>query len=183
MNAHNNEDVHIGGVTGILLPTVLAGGVVMFIVAGAYGSGFVEKFAQKYPGQTHMGILDPVILIPDILGKNFGNIATIALAISAFPGACFSSFIAANSFKTTMPRVNPFLSVGLGALVSAALAVSGWAGQVERRLRGDRGLLRTGLRGDVRRLPDVPPEMVGTPRRLQPRRLDLLDRGLWRGGV
>jgi len=77
-----------------------------------------------------VGSLDPVTLIPDILGSTWANLAMIALAISAFPGACFSSFIAANSFKTTMPRVNPFISVGLGALVAAALAVSGWAGQV-----------------------------------------------------
>ena len=29
------------------------------------------------------------------------------LAVAAFPPACFSSFIAANSFKTTLPKVNP----------------------------------------------------------------------------
>ena len=34
----------------------------------------------------------------------------IGLTLAAFPGACFSSFIAANSFKTVMPKVNPFLS-------------------------------------------------------------------------
>jgi cytosine permease len=50
------------------------------------------------------------------------------LAIAAFPPACFSSFIAANSFKTTLPKVNPFVSVGIGTAVSILLAVSGWAG-------------------------------------------------------
>jgi cytosine permease len=54
----------------------------------------------------------------------------IGLAISSFPGACFSAFIAANSFKTTMPKINPVLSVGVGALVAALLAVSGIADQV-----------------------------------------------------
>jgi cytosine permease len=38
----------------------------------------------------------------------------LLLAIAAFPSACFSSFIAANSFKTTLPKVNPFISVGIG---------------------------------------------------------------------
>ena len=36
------------------------------------------------------------------------------LAIAAFPSACFSAFIAANSFKTTLPTVNPFITVGIG---------------------------------------------------------------------
>ena len=47
----------------------------------------------------------------------------------AFPPACFSSFIAANSFKTTLPKVNPFISVGIGAVVSIILAVTGVAGK------------------------------------------------------
>jgi cytosine permease len=53
----------------------------------------------------------------------------LLLAIAAFPPACFSSFIAANSFKTTLPKVNPFISVSIGAAVSIILAVTGWAGQ------------------------------------------------------
>ncbi len=52
------------------------------------------------------------------------------LAVAAFPAACFSSFIAANSFKTTLPKVNPFISVGIGAAVSIVLALTGLAGQV-----------------------------------------------------
>jgi len=54
----------------------------------------------------------------------------LLLAVAAFPSACFSSFIAANSFKTTMPKVNPSISVGIGAAVSALLAVTGWAGDL-----------------------------------------------------
>ncbi len=119
-NSRNTEDVHIGGLTGILLPTVLAGEAAMLIVAGAYGAGMVQSG----------GSLNPVDLMPNILGSKWANIAMIALAISSLPGACFSSFIAANSFKTTMPKVNPLLSVGIGALVSVLLAVTGIAGQV-----------------------------------------------------
>jgi cytosine permease len=48
----------------------------------------------------------------------------------AFPPACFSSFIAANSFKTTLPKVNPFITVGIGTAVSILLAVTGWAADV-----------------------------------------------------
>src|SRR5262249_23689315 len=36
-----------------------------------------------------------------------------------------------NSFKTVMPRVNPFISVGLGAVVSMILAITGYAGNLK----------------------------------------------------
>ncbi|MCK4629568.1 MAG: hypothetical protein KAT56_11235, partial [Sedimentisphaerales bacterium] len=59
-----------------------------------------------------------------------GKTMALLLALAAFPPACFSSFIAANCFKTTLPKVNPFISVGLGTAVSILLAVTGWAGDV-----------------------------------------------------
>jgi cytosine permease len=61
--------------------------------------------------------------------EGFGTAMGVLLAVAAFPAACFSSFIAANSFKTTLPKVNPFISVGVGAAVSIILAVTGWAGK------------------------------------------------------
>jgi cytosine permease len=131
-NCRNDNDVHTGGVTGIFLPTVLAGYVVMLVIAGAYNGGMVHT--------ANIGNYNPVELMPDIFqhrfgpesGKKIANIAMIALAISSFPGACFSSLIAANSFKTTMPKVNPFISVGIGAAAAVLLAVSGWAGEVTK---------------------------------------------------
>ncbi len=60
--------------------------------------------------------------------KEVSNVIMILLAISSFPGGCFSALIAANSFKTTLPKVNPFVSVGLGTLVAAGLAVWGVVG-------------------------------------------------------
>ena len=53
----------------------------------------------------------------------------LPLAVAAFPPACFSAFIAANSFKTTLPNVNPFISVGIGTIVSIILAITGRAGE------------------------------------------------------
>ncbi len=58
-----------------------------------------------------------------------GTVMSLLLAVAAFPSACFSAFIAANSFKTTLPTVNPFISVGIGTIVSIILAVTGWAGR------------------------------------------------------
>ena len=57
-------------------------------------------------------------------------IIMIGLTLAAFPGACFSSFIAANSFKTVMPKVNPFISVGIGTIVSMILAITKVAGNL-----------------------------------------------------
>jgi cytosine permease len=129
-NCRNDNDVHIGGITGILLPTVLAGEVTILIVAGAYGGDMVQR--------AHVGNYNPVELMSDILQAKFGpargdmiaNIAMIALAISSFPAACFSSLIAANSFKTTMPKVRPVISVGIGTLAAVILAVTGWTANV-----------------------------------------------------
>lgn len=67
-------------------------------------------------------------LIKVVMGDKIFKLLMFLLAIAAFPPACFSSFIAANSFKTTLPKVNPFVSVGIGAMISIALAVTGQAG-------------------------------------------------------
>jgi cytosine permease len=64
-------------------------------------------------------------LIPSILAPGKAKWVMFALAIAAFPPACFSAFIAANSFKTTLPKVNPFITVGIGTAVSVILAVTG----------------------------------------------------------
>jgi cytosine permease len=64
-------------------------------------------------------------LIPALLGDDKAKWVMFLLALSAFPSACFSSFIAANSFKTTLPNVNPFVSVGIGTVVAVILAVTG----------------------------------------------------------
>jgi len=58
-----------------------------------------------------------------------GGLVGVSLAITAFPSACFSSLIAANSIKTTLPKVNPWISCGIGCVVALALAISGVAGK------------------------------------------------------
>jgi cytosine permease len=68
--------------------------------------------------------------MPDVLGPTLANLFRIGLAIASLPGACFSAFIAVNSFKITMPKVNPLISVGIGTLVTVILAVTGAVGKV-----------------------------------------------------
>jgi cytosine permease len=73
-------------------------------------------------------ILKPTELMDTIMGAGVAKVFWLLLAIAAFPPACFSSLIAAASFKNTLPKVNPFISVGVGTAGSIALVLSGKAG-------------------------------------------------------
>ncbi|MBN2312710.1 MAG: cytosine permease [Sedimentisphaerales bacterium] len=119
MNSKDEKDVQMGGLMGIALATIISAGAAILIAAGAFGA--TGKYAMNPADSGFMG---------DVMGSaGTGKTMGLLLAIAAFPSACFSSFIAANSFKTTLPKVNPFISVGIGAAVSIILAVTGWAGQ------------------------------------------------------
>ena len=113
-NSRDSKDVQMGGLIGIALAILLTAGFSLAIVAGVAGGakGVVSS-------------LSSFDLIPTVLGKDTAKWVMFLLAIAAFPPACFSSFIAANSFKTTLPKVNPFISVGIGTVVSVVLAVTG----------------------------------------------------------
>jgi cytosine permease len=124
MNSRDARDVQLGGLTGIALATLFAGGLAVLIVAGAYGT------PDALPKSDMGSYLDPLHLMKGVLGDTAATVILVLLAISAFPGGCFSAYIAATSFKTTMPKVNPLVSVGIGTLVSILLAVTGWAMEV-----------------------------------------------------
>ncbi|MGA2059340.1 MAG: hypothetical protein ABSG67_02575 [Thermoguttaceae bacterium] len=121
-NNRDNRDVQLGGLAGITLATFVAGGAAIIIVAGIYGAGLVSPANQ--------GNCNPITLMKDILDPGTVTTIMILLAISSFPAACFSAFIAANCFKTTMPNVNPSISVGIGTLIAVVLAVTGIVGKV-----------------------------------------------------
>ena len=59
-NGRNEKDAQLGGIGGIVLPTVLAGAATFLIVAGAYGAHLVKP--------EHIGTLNPVTLMPDVIG-------------------------------------------------------------------------------------------------------------------
>jgi cytosine permease len=120
MNSRDSKDVSMGGLVGIAGATILAGGLALLIVAGMFGSGKT----------TNAAVLNPTQLMGILVGEKTGAIFMYLLAIAAFPPACFSAFIAANSFKTTLPKVSPSITVGIGTAVSILLAATGWAGQV-----------------------------------------------------
>jgi cytosine permease len=136
-NSRDKKDVQMGGLVGVALAIIVTAGISMLVVAGAYGSPEFSKAAvaaatdaaaKASPPGTPSLILQSPGLVPILMGKSAGLIAFL-LALAAFPAACFSAFIAANSFKTTLPKVNPFVSVGIGTIVSIILAVTGLAGK------------------------------------------------------
>ncbi len=130
LNSRDKKDVGMGGLLGIALAILVTAGLSILIVAGVYGSTELSAKAVALGTEKKGFILDSFNLIPVVLGAGAGKWVMFLLAIAAFPPGCFSSFIAANSFKTTLPQVNPFISVGIGAAVSIFLGVTGYAGKV-----------------------------------------------------
>ena len=115
----DKRDVSMGGIVGIIIAIVFTAGISVIAVAGARAAGVID------PSVTNMTAALEKTLSPQVFAA-----VMIGLTLASFPGACFSSFIAANSFKTTLPKVNPFVSVGIGAVISIILAITGWAGKL-----------------------------------------------------
>lgn len=123
--ARNKNDVFMGGLFGVALAIFLTIGAAILITAGFYGSDAGK--AAIAAGNIN---LNPMELMGQILkNDNVAKWLAFALALTAFPSACFCSLIAANSIKTTLPKVNPWISCGIGCAVAIALAISGVAGK------------------------------------------------------
>jgi cytosine permease len=158
MNNRNSTDVNMGGIVGILVAILVTAGVATLAVAGAHVEHALpnQKITQEMVEKTREDLQkagkdeetikkaeaktmeEENYKVTNALRSDQAGLPgwlvtamMIGLTIAAFPGACFSSFIAANSFKTVMPQVNSFLSVGVGALVSILLAITGVAGDLK----------------------------------------------------
>jgi cytosine permease len=113
-NCRNSRDVQKGGLTGIVLAIVIAGGLPLIAIAGAKAAN---------PGLQSL-------LFSDVVKEQGGFLASsmfILFTIASFAPAGFSSFIAANSLGTLFPTVNKMLLVLLGACVSIVLGATGVA--------------------------------------------------------
>ncbi len=125
-SARNKNDVVMGGLVGVLLAILLTAGFAIMIVAGFYGTADGQALLAQ-----NKVILDPVALTGKILKNDrMGEIVAFLLAICAFPSCCFSSLIAANSIKTTLPKINPWVSCGIGCVIAEILAMLGVAGKL-----------------------------------------------------
>lgn len=114
MNSRNATDVKWGGLAGIALPILYAGGLPLLSVAGAKG-------------------LDPTLLSWDygaVIGSIGGWLASamfFLFALASIPPACFCAFIAGNSFSTMIPGVPRLSSTMAGVTVAVILAITGVA--------------------------------------------------------
>lgn len=112
MGNRNSKDIQLGGLVGIALAIIVAGGLPLIAAAGAHGA------KPELEGYT----------FNVIIGQQAGAKLMFALfAIASFAPACFSSFIAANSIGTMFPKVNKTVMVIIGAIVSLIIAAKGWA--------------------------------------------------------
>jgi cytosine permease len=113
MNARHASDVKWGGLVGIALAVLVAGGLSLAAIAGAHGSGLSQGFDYADVIQSIGGVI--------------GTAMFFLFAIASIPPTCFCAFIAGNSFSTMIPGVPRVASTMAGAAVGIALAVTGVA--------------------------------------------------------
>ncbi len=113
MNARNEKDVRWGGLVGITLAVMVAGGLPLLAVAGAHGSGLTTSWDF---GEVVQAIGGPI-----------ASAMLFLFAIASIPAACFCAFIAGNSFNTMIPSVPRVSSTMAAGAVGVLLAITGVA--------------------------------------------------------
>jgi len=112
MNNRDARDVRWGGLIGIALAVLYAGGLPFLSVAGAQGAG--------QTGTLYSGVLASA-------GGFLASSMFFLFAIASITPACFCAFILGNSFATMIPSVPRMASTMTGAIVAILLAVTGLA--------------------------------------------------------
>ena len=107
-NSRGRRDVVWGGLVGITLAVVVAGGLPLLSVAGALGRG----------GSSY-NYADTIVSVGELAPIMFFLFA----AASVVP-TCFCAFIASNSFGTMLPRVPKTVSTLVGVTLGALLAIT-----------------------------------------------------------
>ena len=114
MNNRNEKDVRMGGLVGIALAILYAGGLPILSVIGAH----VEN-----PGLTDLTYGAPLASLGGVLATAM----FFLFVITSIPSACVCAFIAGNSFATMIPGVKRISSMMAGVTISIALAITGVA--------------------------------------------------------
>jgi cytosine permease len=112
MSSRNERDVRWGGLVGILLAVLVAGGLPLLSVAGAH----VLYGVQDYHFDSAIAQTG-----------SFAGIVFFLFAVASIAPMCFSSFIAGNSLATMIPAVARSTSTMVGAVIAATLAITGAA--------------------------------------------------------
>ena len=108
INNRSRQDIVLGGLVGIAIAIVVAGGLSLLSVAGALGKG----------GSSY-NYADTIASVGDLAPIMFFLFA----AASVVP-TCFCAFIASNSFGTMLPQVPKTVSTLVGVTIGALLAVT-----------------------------------------------------------
>ncbi len=113
MNNGSRKDIVLGGIFGIVLGVLIAGGLPILSVAGYLGRDAGAHNYDYSAAIASVGALAPAMFF-------------LFAAASLVP-TCFSSFIAANSFSTMLPKISRTVSTLAAVTVSAILAITGVA--------------------------------------------------------
>jgi len=116
MNSRDARDVKWGGLTGITLTILIAGGLPILAVAGAQGLGISQGYT-----------FDSVIAG---IGGFLATAMFFLFALASIAPCCFSAFICGNSFATMIPGVSRMATSMIAAAVAVVLAITGWAGNL-----------------------------------------------------
>jgi cytosine permease len=114
MNNRDARDVRLGGLVGIALAVVYAGGLPLLSVAGAR---VLYPHLEAYTYDAVIGAL----------GGWLASAMFFLFALASIAPACFCAFIAGNSFATMIPSVPRAGSLLTGVTVAIVLAVTGAA--------------------------------------------------------
>lgn len=114
MNSRDARDVRMGGLTGVALAILYAGGLPILSVAGARAlNPSINTF--NYEGAIAA------------VGGVLASATFFLFAVTSIPSACFCAFIAGNSFSTMIPGVKRISSMMIGMTAAILLAVTGVA--------------------------------------------------------
>jgi cytosine permease len=123
-NNKNKIGVHLGGLVGIVLSTAFTGVIALIVVAGAQKMIVLDKDGYSpLLVSYNVTTLFEAVLGSEVMARTF----SFLLALAAFPSACFCTFIAANSIKTSFPSVNQWVSCGIGCFAAILLVLTGYA--------------------------------------------------------
>jgi cytosine permease len=113
LSSRNRSDVFWGGLTGITLAVLVAGGLPVLSVAGHIGLSGGKPDYDFASTITGVGALAPLMFF--------------LFAIASMVPTCFCTFIAANSFGAMLPRIPRGVSTLVGVTIGAILAITGVA--------------------------------------------------------
>jgi hypothetical protein len=127
MNNRDKSDVWLGGLFGIAVPTLLAGGLALITVAGAQGLLLANLGEESV---TWGGLLNYSYgHALQVVAPGLGNWMLILFAIGSMAPACFCSFIIGNSLSTMLGSEKTRVPLTLGGatigIILAALGVAG----------------------------------------------------------